>query len=96
MVQDLVVVQIVLLESLKNKVQYQLDDVPKAAMRLIWDSLPKSGGMMESWLQVLSEGQVEQVGWKTVLSYLGSLREILDCGSEAEHRLLLESFIQSI
>ncbi len=44
----------------------------------------------------LSEGQVEQVGWEPVLSYLGDLRETLDYGSGAEQKLLLRSFIQSI
>ncbi len=46
--------------------------------------------------ETLSGGQVEQVGWETVLSYLGNLREILDYGSGAEQKLLLRSFIQSI
>ena len=39
---------------------------------------------------------MEQVGWETVLSYLGHLREILDYGSGAEQKLLLRSFILSI
>ncbi len=46
--------------------------------------------------ETLSGGQLEQVGWETVLSYLGNLKEILDYGSGAEKKLLLRSFIQSI
>ena len=46
--------------------------------------------------ETLSEGQVEQDGWETVLSYMGDLREILDYGSGAEQKLLLRSFIRSI
>ncbi len=46
--------------------------------------------------ETLSEGQVEQVGWETVLSYLGNLTEILDYGSGAKQKLLLRSFIKSI
>ena len=44
--------------------------------------------------ETLSEGQVEQVSWETVLSNLGNLREILDYGSVAEQKLILRSFVQ--
>jgi len=46
--------------------------------------------------ETLSEGQVDQVHWETVLSYLENLREILGYGSGTEQKLLLRSFIQSI
>ena len=46
--------------------------------------------------ETLSEGQVDQVHWETVLSYLENLREILGYGSGTEQKLLLRSFSQSI